>query len=45
MFNFIKKWCKKEQKEGKEVNNMFKTFETELAGRKLVFETGRNCGY
>ena len=41
MFDFIKKWCKKD---GKEVNNMFKTYETELAGRKLVFETGKMAG-
>ena len=42
MFEFIKKWCKKE--EGKEVNSMFKTYETELAGRKLVIETGKMAG-
>ena len=41
MFEFIKKWCKKE---GKEENSMFKTYETELAGRKLVFETGKMAG-
>ena len=41
MFDFIKKWCKKD---GKEVNNMFKTYETELAGRKLIFETGKMAG-
>ena len=41
MFEFIKKWCKKE---GKEENKMFKTYETELAGRKLVFETGKMAG-
>ena len=42
MFEFIKKWCKKE--EGKEENKMFKTYETELAGRKLVIETGKMAG-
>lgn len=41
MFELIKKWCKKEREE---VNNMFKTYETELAGRKLVFETGKMAG-
>ena len=43
MFELIKKWCKKEEK-GKEENKMFKTYETELAGRKLVFETGKMAG-
>ena len=43
MFDFIKKWCKKEEN-GKEENNMFKTYETELAGRKLVIETGKFAG-
>ena len=45
MFELIKKWCKKydELSEGKE-NKMFKTYETELAGRKLVFETGKMAG-
>ena len=42
MFEFIKKWCKKEEK-GEE-NKMFKTYETELAGRKLVIETGKMAG-
>ena len=42
MFDFIKKWCKKEEK-GEE-NKMFKTYETELAGRKLVIETGKMAG-
>ena len=42
MFEFIKKWCKKE--EGKKENSMFKTYETELAGRKLVIETGKMAG-
>ncbi len=42
MFELIKKWCKKEN--GKEENKMFKTYETELAGRKLVFETGKLAG-
>ncbi len=41
MFEFIKKWCRKE--EGEE-NKMFKTYETELAGRKLVIETGKMAG-
>ncbi len=41
MFEFMKKWSKKE---GKEENSMFKTYETELAGRKLVFETGKMAG-
>ena len=41
MFEFIKKWCKKD---GKEENKMFKTYETELAGRKLVIETGKMAG-
>ena len=40
MFEFIKKWCKKDEK-GKEENKMFKVYETELAGRKLVIETGK----
>ena len=43
MFEFFKKWCKKEEK-GKEENKMFKTYETELAGRKLVIETGKMAG-
>ena len=43
MFDLIKKWCKKNEKE-EGVNNMFKTYETELAGRKLVFETGKMAG-
>lgn len=43
MFELIKKWCKKDEK-GKEDNKMFKTYETELAGRKLVFETGKMAG-
>lgn len=43
MFELIKKWCKKEEK-GKGENKMFKTYETELAGRKLVFETGKMAG-
>ena len=30
MFEFIKKWCKKDEK-GKEENKMFKVYETELA--------------
>ena len=42
MFELIKKWCKKEEKGEK--NNMFKTYETELAGRKLVIETGKMAG-
>ena len=42
MFEFIKKWCKKEEK-GEE-NKMFKTYETELAGRKLTIETGKFAG-
>ena len=42
MFEFIRKWCKKEER--KEENNMFKTYETELAGRKLVLETGKIAG-
>ena len=42
MFDFIKKWCKKEN--GKEENKMFKTYETELAGRKLTIETGKFAG-
>ncbi len=42
MFEFIKKWCKKEEKGEK--NKMFKTYETELAGRKLVIETGKMAG-
>ena len=42
MFDFIKKWCKKEN--GKEENEMFKTYETELAGRKLTIETGKFAG-
>ncbi len=41
MIEFIKKWCKKERKEE---NKMFKTYETELAGRKLIFETGKMAG-
>ena len=63
MFEFVKKWCKKNSEEfiikknenlfsydepseekRKEENNMFKTYETELAGRKLVFETGKMAG-
>ena len=45
MFELIKKWCKKDEKQnGSEENNMFKTYETELAGRKLVFETGKMAG-
>ena len=42
MFNFIKR-CKKE-KQRKEVKNMVKTYETELAGRKLTIETGKVAG-
>ena len=42
MFNFIKR-CKKE-KQRKEVKNMVKTYETELAGRKLSIETGKVAG-
>ncbi len=41
MLEFIKKWCKKN---GGKDNNMFKIYETELAGRKLVFETGKMAG-
>lgn len=42
MLNSIfKKFSKKE---GKEENNMLKTYETELAGRKLVIETGKMAG-
>ena len=37
----IKKFHKKD---GKEENKMFKTYETELAGRKLVIETGKFAG-
>lgn len=46
MLEIMKKWCKKDSKEGerKEENKMFKTYETELAGRKLVFETGKIAG-
>ena len=40
MFELIKKWCKKDEK-GKEENTMFKTYETELAGRKFSVETGK----
>ena len=43
MFEFIKKWCKKDEK-GKEENKMFKVYETELAGRKLTIETGKFAG-
>lgn len=43
MFEFIKKWCKKDEK-GKKENSMFKSYETELAGRKLVIETGKMAG-
>ena len=43
MFELIKKWCKKDEK-GKEENTMFKTYETELAGRKLTIETGKFAG-
>ena len=43
MFDFIKKWCKRDEK-GKKENSMFKTYETELAGRKLVIETGKMAG-
>ena len=42
MFEFIKKWCKKEEKGEK--NSMFKVYETELAGRKLTIETGKFAG-
>ena len=42
MFDFIKKWCKKEEKGEK--NKMLKTYETELAGRKLTIETGKMAG-
>ncbi len=38
---FIEKFHKKERKEE---NKMFKTYETELAGRKLVIETGKFAG-
>ena len=41
MFEFIKKWCKKDEK-GE--NKMFKTYETELAGRTLSIETGKMAG-
>lgn len=44
MFEIIKKWCKKDEKnEGKE-NEMFKKYETDLAGRKLILETGKMAG-
>lgn len=42
MFDLVKKWCNKVKR--KEENNMFKTYETELAGRKLVLETGKMAG-
>lgn len=42
MFDLIKKWCKKE--DGKEENDMLKSYEIELAGRKLVIETGKMAG-
>ena len=41
MFECIKKWCKKDEK-GE--NKMFKTYETELAGRTLSIETGKMAG-
>ena len=43
MFEFIKKMVQKNKVEGEE-NKMFKTYETELAGRKLVIETGKMAG-
>ena len=43
MFEFLKKWCNNDKEERIE-NNMFKSYETELAGRKLVFETGKMAG-
>ena len=52
MLKLLEKWCKnfkgkkyeKCKVNRKEENNMFKTYETELAGRKLVFETGKMAG-